>query len=957
MPSVTFDGRSFLLDSKRIWIASGSIHMHRIARAEWADRIHAAKVAGLNTIEVPVCWARHEARPGIFDFEGENDLRHFVELIGKAGMWCILRPGPYIGEGWDLGGIPPWVLEIPKVQLRSNNGPFLEACSRYLGAVADRVRSMQVSSAGAGGPILLVQNESSWNCSHAAIALGYLGELNRYLREGGITVPIINANSLWQNVEGEIDCWSGTEHMLPALRQMAFVRPDQPRIVIDFPMGEAPTVASEEPSDEYVRGGIPRVLDPWSIQRRLAEITAGGGQFNIQPFAGGSTSGFWSGRLPTGPSVFVGRSNERNGAITESGAPGPAFHAVRRIATFASRFWRVLSSLDQTYQPVALDTSTPKADAGKAAKNGKGSPDAGQLSIVHATGQQGGVVFVFAPDPAKTGQAPTPQNLTLLLSDGSTLPVSMGRQAVAWCLVDAPLGGRALLDYCNLCALAVLGKVFVCFGPAGAKGMLSINGSGFEVAVPTGKAPVIEEHEGISVVVCNEDQIDTTFVADDAVYVGVSGLTSDGKPLALAGVRQAIRVGVDGTVTNVTAEQPRHPSSTEKVHVSSWTTAPLDDYVGGTSARFATIKGPADLTSLGAPYGYGWYKLSMKSSSARKARLAFPHASDRVLAFMEGQPVGVLGVGEGSTRHMAIGLKKPATDVVFLAGNLGRFSEGDVMGERKGLYGHAWEVEQVKAGKPKIMTEDPVDILSFRAPLWDVREGDTTAPERLVWTIQHRSKSSLIMWLRDGEGRGFMGRALLLLDGKPIELLEYGYPDHVLIDAEQLSKGNHTISVAFFPDTLHEEFGGDVQAAAKAMDEIVSFEESPEPFTTKSDWSFAKWEQPSASSYVTPAKPAHPGTPAWWRCTFDYVQGAAAIIVDLTGLSAGQIYVNGQHMGRYFLRKGQSERVYIHPSSLKPGKNNELVIFDEQGASPVKGVHFSYDGAASPIAAKNTLTA
>lgn len=949
MPSVTFDGRSFLLDGKRIWIVSGSIHMHRIPRAEWGDRIHAAKLSGLNTIEVPVCWARHETRPGSFDFEGENDLRHFIELIGKAGMWCVLRPGPYIGEGWDLGGIPPWVLEIPKVQLRSNNGPFLEACSRYLGAVTDRVRSLQVTSPGAGGPILMVQNESSWNCSHAAIALGYLGELNRYLREGGITVPIINANSLWQNVEGEIDCWSGTEHMLPALRQLAYVRPDQPRMVIDFPMGDVATVGSEESSEEYVRGGTSHAMDPWAIQRRLAEITAGGGQFNIQPFAGGSTAGFMSGRLPQGPAVFVGRSNERNGAVTESGAAGPAFNAVRRVATFASRFWRVLSSLDPTYQPVSLDTTTPRGD-GKGSK-GKAGVDGGHVSVVHATGQQGGVAFLFAPDPSKTGHAPTPQSVTLLLPDGSTLPVPMGKQAVTWCLIDAPLGGRASLDYCNLCALAVVGKVFVCYGPPGAKGMLSINGSGFEVTVPSGKSPVVEEHEGIFVVVCGEDQVDTTYVSDDAVYTGVSGLTADGKPVALGGARQATRIGSDGSVTSVPAEQARGGAGSEKVHVSAWSWAPLDEYVSGASARFATIKGPADLTSLGAPYGYGWYKFSIKGSSSRKARLAFPHASDRVTAFIDGVEAGVLGVGLGTTRHLGVNLKKPSTEVVFLAANMGRFSEGDGMGERKGLYGHAWEVEQVKAGKPKIVTEDPIDILSFRAPLWEVREGDTTVPERVVWTLQHRSKSSVMVWLRDKSGKGFMGRALLLLDGKPIEVVEFGHPDMVLIDAEHLSKGTHTVSLALFQDTLHEEFGGDIQVAAKALDELVSFEEASEAITTKAEWSFAKWEQPPMSAFKAPVKSSSGGIPAWWRCTFDSLGGTASIVVELTGLSSGQIYVNGVHMGRYFLRKGQTERVLLHASQLKQGKGNELVIFDEHGASP-KGVHLSYEAGPPAIVAK-----
>ena len=85
MPSVTFDGRSFMLDGRRVWLVSGAIHYIRVPRDLWADRIHAAKLAGLNTIETPVFWNHHEARPGKFDFKGDHDLRHFVKLIGEAG--------------------------------------------------------------------------------------------------------------------------------------------------------------------------------------------------------------------------------------------------------------------------------------------------------------------------------------------------------------------------------------------------------------------------------------------------------------------------------------------------------------------------------------------------------------------------------------------------------------------------------------------------------------------------------------------------------------------------------------------------------------------------------------------------------------------------------------------------------------------------------------------------------
>src|SRR6185295_12962278 len=89
MASITYDGQSFLLDGRRVWLVSGSIHPARVPRAQWAERIHQAKQAGLNCIEMPVVWSRHEQRHGQFDFKEENDIREFVKLIHAAGMWCI----------------------------------------------------------------------------------------------------------------------------------------------------------------------------------------------------------------------------------------------------------------------------------------------------------------------------------------------------------------------------------------------------------------------------------------------------------------------------------------------------------------------------------------------------------------------------------------------------------------------------------------------------------------------------------------------------------------------------------------------------------------------------------------------------------------------------------------------------------------------------------------------------
>ncbi|MBA4120036.1 MAG: hypothetical protein C0513_04965, partial [Isosphaera sp.] len=110
MASITYDGQSFLIDGRRVWLVSGTVQYTQAPASQWEGLIAAAKAAGLNTITTSVVWSAHEPRPGQWDFSGDLDLRRFVELIGSAGMMAVLRMGPYVGEGLDLGGLPPWVL-------------------------------------------------------------------------------------------------------------------------------------------------------------------------------------------------------------------------------------------------------------------------------------------------------------------------------------------------------------------------------------------------------------------------------------------------------------------------------------------------------------------------------------------------------------------------------------------------------------------------------------------------------------------------------------------------------------------------------------------------------------------------------------------------------------------------------------------------------------------------------
>lgn len=897
MPSVTLDGRSFMIDGRRVWLVSGRIPYARVPRESWAERIHAARHLGLNTIETPVFWNRHEIRPGKFDFSGDNDLRNFVDLVGKAGMYCILGLGPYVGSGWDLGGLPAW---LSGGSLRTNNPAFLESCSRFIGAVADQIKGWQVTAPGTGGPIVLVQCESHWTCGHDQVGEAYLGELTRYIRESGLNVPIINSNNLWKTVEGQVDGWSASGPMLGTMRQLVAVRPGQPRMVIDLPFGR-PTVWGEAPGASQ---------SPNRLVRRLAEVCAGGGQFNLTSLCAGTNFGFMGGRLGSAPDAFAATSDSSAHLIDEAGRTDGAYRAVRRLANAASRFGRVFSNLDPAFQPIGVEPV-----------GGEGA-----CSVIHASGAQGGVAFVFGDEPE--ANKPKLRVLTLTLSDGTTLPVPVQSNGVAWCLFGVNVSTRSRVDYTNLSAMGAVGQTLVLFGPAGATGMISVNGSPIEAAVPEDGPAAVVEHEGLTLVIVNESQVDGVFLLDDSVLVGVEGVKPDGTPMTESDAKTYLRVAADGTSRQVPVEHAAKKARVSRPVLGTWSDAPVDDYLSGASPRFAAISGPSDLTSLGCPYGYGWYRITFESDRARRVHAVFPQAGDRLHLFSEGRSLGVVGLGPGAATEATIPMQRGEQSLVVLAENFGRFSEGAQLGEAKGLIGEVYEVAPLRAPKPEIESGPPLDVLAFRAPLWDVSEGDMTSPDRVTWQLHHRRKTPVLMTLPHPPES-----ALLVVNDKVVAYLDRSGPSRVLLQPDLLGKGSGRVQIAPLAHHDSEQLRTDLGAS-------VRFEECVSRLFEEAKVSFAKWEPASASNYGG-AKGRHAAdTPLWWKTTLSGTSTEGALYLHATGLTKGQIYVNGRHLCRYFVATASGKRVppqerYIIPASwLRPDGLNELVLFDEHGANP-----------------------
>lgn len=927
MPSITFDGQSFLLDGRRHWLVAAQVCYASVPRALWADRLRAAKQAGFNTILVPVPWCFHEPRANVYDFEGDRDIRTFVELIGEMGLLAILRPGPVIGDSWDMGGMPAWAGTLkppektepnPKIaKVRGGAPEFLEAVSRWFSNLAGQIKNLQVAQ---GGAIAMIQVEHRWFCGDDDASDRYLSELGRFLRESGFTVPFVNCNNLFQPVEGEIDGWSGSDQLLAMFRQLRVVSPSTPRLLMEF--ANSPVTAW---------GEHPPTVSPAEAQRTLVEATAAGAQFVVSRFAPGSFFEFYGGRRAGDSQGFsCSQPGDYNSMLTCAGLRTPAYFTMKRLATFASRFGRVLSGLDPSYQPIGIAPT----------------PGAKGVSVVHTHGQRGGIAFVFA----SKGHDP----IDLLTADGRVLRISTGDQDCAWFLFDTHLHGRSTLDFCSLQPFAQVGKVFVCFGPAGAKGVLSINGAELPVEVPTGKTPVIEELENTTVIVCSEAMIDATYATDEAVFVGVAGLDADNEPVPHPDFRTHYRVASDGKVDKSAAGSGKKAPALEAPALDEWSSAAQTQYLEGESERYATIPALASMHDLGAPYGYGWLRLRFNSKSASKVKAGMFDLSDRAHAYLDGQFVEIAGDGPGASgRVVGLPLKKRKHTLTLLVDNMGRVDGGSHMHRRKGLVGEIVQAGDLKPGKATLEQGDPLAPLTWRTPLMGLRTGVRTHPDRVTWSFQHRRKTPVFM-----EVLRCPAPALVLVNNTIVDFVDAGERAVVRMentsDEAPFKAGKNTVQLAIIADPVA---GGREPADILAeLDKATSFYEGEEVLTDKADIAFAKWEPPADDAFHSATKTAirkaaPEGVPMWWRTTFVVRSLAEPLFLDMGGMTKGQIYLNGRNLGRYFVATNDSKDVgpvtkhWLPESWLKVGQPNIVTIFDEHGAAPGK-IKLVYDTSA-----------
>ena len=100
----------YLTRDGKPWLAvMGEFHFSRYPRAGWEDEILKMKAGGVEVVAAYVIWIHHEEIEGRFDWTGSRDLRAFVELCAKHGMYVYPRIGPWSHAEVRNGGFPDWL--------------------------------------------------------------------------------------------------------------------------------------------------------------------------------------------------------------------------------------------------------------------------------------------------------------------------------------------------------------------------------------------------------------------------------------------------------------------------------------------------------------------------------------------------------------------------------------------------------------------------------------------------------------------------------------------------------------------------------------------------------------------------------------------------------------------------------------------------------------------------------
>lgn len=163
----------------------GEFHFSRYPAAEWEHEILKMKAAGVEIVATYVIWIHHEQAKGVFDWSGQRDLRRFVQLCGKHGMYVYPRIGPWAHAEARNGGFPDWVVKAGPT--RENNPQYLAEVQTFYAEIAKQLKGELWKD---GGPVIGIQIENEYRARGPGKGDEHIRTLKQMAIADGLDVPL-----------------------------------------------------------------------------------------------------------------------------------------------------------------------------------------------------------------------------------------------------------------------------------------------------------------------------------------------------------------------------------------------------------------------------------------------------------------------------------------------------------------------------------------------------------------------------------------------------------------------------------------------------------------------------------------------------------------------------------------------------------------------------------------------
>ncbi|MEV6037788.1 beta-galactosidase [Nonomuraea sp. NPDC052116] len=169
----------------RPWFpVTGEIHYSRIPRERWNEVLGHARAGGLDTVATYVLWQAHEPEPGRFRWDGNLDLRAFIELAARHGLDVVVRMGPWAHGEARRGGFPDWLVERG-LKTRTNDPAYLELVRALYAQTISQLAGLTHAE---GGPVVGAQMDNELYDQPQHLAM-----LRRIAEDLGLRVPLWTA--------------------------------------------------------------------------------------------------------------------------------------------------------------------------------------------------------------------------------------------------------------------------------------------------------------------------------------------------------------------------------------------------------------------------------------------------------------------------------------------------------------------------------------------------------------------------------------------------------------------------------------------------------------------------------------------------------------------------------------------------------------------------------------------